>query len=745
MSSVHKKSFNGRNRSGIRMRPLSRKTNAPGRYAGKVPVVMQMEALECGAACLAMITAYYGKWIPLEQVRLDCGVSRDGSKASNMVRAARSYGFEASGFRMQPQTLRTKGVFPCIVHWNFNHFVVCRGFKGHKVYLNDPGRGEVVISDTEFDQAFTGVMMRFTPGSTFKPSGRPRSVWEFVGPRLRGSRTALLFVAITAAITAVVGIIDPALSQVFIDRLLTGKNPEWLYPFIDLLVVVGVVRMVVEVLSSLYLLRLEGKMAVVSNSSFMWKVLHLPMEFFSQRLAGDLSTRAATNTTIATSLVQQLAPLLLNFVLLILYAAVMVAYSPLLASIGIASVVINLVMARVISAKRVNVTRVQMRDAGRLAAATVSGIEMVETIKAAGAEGGYFERWAGYQAGFNTQQVRFARLDQRLGLVPDLIIQITNAVILMTGVYLVLQGQFSVGMILAFQGYLTQFMTPATTLTTTMQTIQEMRTDMERIEDVMRYPNDLAFSHTPLDPCASCEKLKGAVHMEAITFGYSRLDPPLIENFTLDVEPGHSVAFVGSSGCGKSTLAKLVSGLYRPWSGEISFDGVALQEIPREILTGSVAVVDQDIVLFNDTIASNIRLWDTSIEDYEVILAARDAGIHDVVMSREGGYATLLSEGGRDLSGGQRQRLEIARVLAQDPTVLVMDEATSALDAKTEKEVMSAVRKRGLTCIIVAHRLSTIRDCDEIIVLDNGKVVQRGTHEQLCEQGGKYLELVSQE
>lgn len=723
----------------------ARTAGKPGQMAGKVPVIMQMEALECGAACLAMIAAYYGKWVPLEQVRADCGVSRDGSKASNVVRAARAYGFEASGFRMQPEALRSQGVFPCIVHWNFSHFVVCRGFKGGKVHLNDPARGEVTVTEEEFDAAFTGVMLRFVPGPDFQPSGKPRSVWEFVGPRLQGSRAALAFVAITAAVTAVVGIINPALSQVFMDRLLGGKNPEWLYPFIALLIAVGAVRIVVEVLNAMYLLRLEGKMAVVSNSSFMWKVLHLPMEFFSQRMAGDLSARAATNTTIAASLVKQLAPLLLNFVLLVLYAVVMVAYSPLLAAIGIASVVINLGMARLISAKRVNVTRVQMRDAGKLAAATVSGIEMVETIKAAGAEGGYFERWAGFQAGFNTQQVRFARLGQRLGLVPQLVMQVTNTAVLMTGVYLVLQGQFTVGMILAFQGYLSQFMAPASTLTSVMQTLQEMRTDMERIEDVMRYPDDPAFSQAPLDRAASCEKLKGAVHMEGVTFGYSRLEEPLIKDFDLDVESGRSVAFVGPSGCGKSTLAKLVSGLFRPWSGAVSFDGSPMDEVPREVLIGSVAVVDQDIVLFNDTIANNIRLWDTSIEDYEVILAARDAGIHEVIMQRDGGYNAVLSEGGRDLSGGQRQRLEIARVLAQDPTVLIMDEATSALDAKTEQEVMSAVRKRGITCIVVAHRLSTVRDCDEIVVLDKGRVVERGTHEELCERGGMYLQLVTQE
>lgn len=717
----------------------------PGTRAGKVPVIMQMEALECGAACLAMVAAYYGKWVPLEQVRLDCGVSRDGSKASNLVKAARMYGFEAAGFRYEPETLREKATFPCIIHWNFNHFVVCRGFKGDTVYLNDPARGEVTVTAREFDAAFTGICLNIVPGPSFEPGGKPPSIANFVRERLEKSRAALVFVALTAVITSVIGIVNPALSQVFLDRLLTGQNPSWLYPFIALLVGLGVVQVTVGVLNALYLLRLEGKMAVVANSSFMWKILRLPMEFFSQRMAGDLASRAATNTTIASSLVQQLAPLVLNFALLIIYATVMVAYSPLLAAIGIASVVINLGLARLISNRRVNIMRVQMRDAGKLAAATVSGIEMIETIKASGAENGFFERWSGFQAGSNTQTVRFTRLNQYLGLVPSFVTQLTDTAVLMTGVFLVIQGQFTVGMILAFQGYLSQFTGPATTLTSTMQTLQEMRSNMERIDDVMRYPEDPVFAREPLNPDDTCEKLKGAVRMEGVTFGYSRLSAPLIEGFDLDVKPGESVAFVGSSGCGKSTLAKLVSGLYQPWEGTVSFDGKPAADVPREVLTGSLAVVDQDITLFNDTIANNIRLWDRSIEDYEVVLAARDAGIHDVIMQRDGGYSYRLAEGGRDFSGGQRQRLEIARVLAQDPTILIMDEATSALDAQTEQEIMRAVRKRGITCIIVAHRLSTIRDCDEIVVLDGGRVAERGTHEQLYAAGGLYTRLATQE
>lgn len=776
-----------------------RAATAPSRQiAGKVPQVMQMEALECGAASLAMICAYYGKWLPLEQVRLDCGVSRDGSSALNVVRAARSYGLEAKGYRFEPESLREQGTFPCIVHWEFNHFIVVRGFKGDHVYVNDPARGEVRLTLEEFDRGFTGVTLQFAPTEAFEPGGEPSSVRGFALERLRGSMGALAFVAITSAVTALIGAVNPVLAQVFTDRLLGGQGEDWLMPFVIALALVGFVQVAVLVLHARYLLRLEGKLAVSSNASFMWKLLHLPMEFFSQRSAGDLSSRAASNTQVASQLVGQLAPLVINLAMLVFYLVVMVVYSPLLATIGLVATVANLVLARVISNKRVNIVRVQMRDQANLQAATVTGIDMVETIKASGAEEGYFQRWSGYQAGANNQQVSYVNLDVYLGAVPQLLTSLADVAVLMCGVTLVLQGSFTVGMIVAFQGFLAQFTKPATSLITTMQTFLEMRTDMERIQDVMEYEEDplargmdeaelaavgvpgvgvsatagvpsaagtpasagaqgsdalaqadalLAAldADTSADAPAPFEKLRGEVAMRGVTFGYSRLAPPLIEDFDLHVEPGRSVAFVGPSGCGKSTLARLISGLYRPWEGEVLLDGRPLADIPRPVRTGSVAVVDQDIVLFEDTIAANIRLWDSSIEDYEVILAARDAQIHADIMERPGGYAARLSGDGAGLSGGQRQRVEIARALACDPTILVLDEATSALDASTEQQVMERIRRRGITLVVVAHRLSTVRDCDEIVVLDRGKVVERGTHDELWAAGGLYTRLVSQE
>ena len=711
----------------------------------KVPVIMQMEALECGAACLAMVAAYYGKWVPLEQVRRDCGVSRDGSNARNVLVAARSYGFAAKGYRYEPDSLRTDGQFPCIIHWNMEHFVVLNGFTKDKAVLNDPARGLVSVSMEEFDRSFTGICLILEPGADFTPGGKPKSVLEFARHRLKGAGPAIAFVVLCTIIGSLLGIIQPAFSRIFYDRLLTGQNPEWFMPFMAALIVFSCLQVFIAGVQMLYSNRINARFAVVGSTSFLWKVLHLPMDFFSQRLAGDIQARQSSNAGVANALVNTFAPLSLQLIMMVFYFVVMVRYSWQLTLLGLVSIAVNMAMARVISQKRINLSRVQMRDGGKLSSATVSGIEMIETIKASGAENGFFGRWAGYQASVNTQQMRSARMEQILGLIPSVISVVCSSAITIAGAWLTMNGQFTVGMIAQFQGFLSSFSGPIGSLISAGQSLMEMRTEMGRIEDVMQYPDDPAFHTAPDEAEGSFEKLSGMVELKNVTFGYSRLAQPLIRDFNLTLKPGSRVALVGASGCGKSTVAKLISGLYQPWSGEILFDGQPMGSISREKLTGSLAVVDQDIVIFEDTIANNIRMWDTSIEDFEVTLAAWDAQIYHDIMRRDGGFQNKLTEGGKDLSGGQRQRLEIARVLAQDPTIIIMDEATSALDAKTEYEVVSAIRNRGITCIVVAHRLSTIRDCDEILVMDGGLVVERGTHEELMARGGRYTELVTNE
>lgn len=579
----------------------------------------------------------------------------------------------------------------------------------------------------------------------FEPGGKPKSVLSFAQKRLIGAGSAIAFVILTTMISSLTGVVNLAFSRIFIDRLLTGENPGWLIPFTAALSALSLVQILVEWIKAIYLLKIDGKFGIVGNTSYMWKVLRLPMEFFSQRMAGDIQDRKTTNAAIANVFVNTLAPLVLNTIMMIFYLAVMIRYSRILTLAGVASILINVVLSRIISQKRINITRVQMRDAGKLAGATVAGIEMIETIKASGAENGYFERWAGYQASVNTQQVKFARLDQYLGMLPALVTSLTNTAVLMLGVWLAINGQFTIGMIMAFQGFLASFTAPAETLISAGQTIQEMRTQMERVEDVMEYPIDVNEDAGETDSSTDYAKLSGEVEMRHVSFGYSRLDAPLIEDFNLKLKPGSRVAFVGPSGCGKSTLSKLISGLYQPWGGEILFDGKSISQIDRSVFTGSLAVVDQDIILFEDTLANNIKMWDSSIEDFEMILAARDAKLHEDIMNRDGGYNYRITEGGKDFSGGQRQRIEIARVLAQDPTIIILDEATSALDAKTEYEVVKSIKDRGITCIVIAHRLSTIRDCDEIIVMDHGKVTERGTHDELYAKDGAYKKLITNE
>jgi NHLM bacteriocin system ABC transporter peptidase/ATP-binding protein len=706
----------------------------------KVPQVMQMETVECGAASLTMILAYYGKWLPLEEVRTACGVSRDGSSAKSILGAARYYGLEAKGFRMSPEAL--EGKQPAIIHWNFDHFVVFRGFdRQGRACLNDPGFGPVKYPMEEFKKHFTGVCLTFQPTEQFEKNGQKTSIRSYIKKNLKGSGEAFWLSFIFALMVAFVSLISPLFTRIFLDEILSGKNADWAKWFFMGMGALTAWEFFVILLESRYAKRVAGALALKSNKAYLRHLLRLPMSFFAMRHVGDLQQRMHLNETITHSLIEVLAPQVINICLLVLYLALMFSYSFWLTLIGILAAGINLAIVQYYATLRLNLIRSMQQSEGKYYSATVSCIDNMESIKAAGAETGFFKFWSGLWAHKFNINANADKQQTRMALLPVLANGIVNVAVLVLGAYLILQGELTVGMLLAFQGFMGSFLAPVNEVVNASQRIVEMRSQMERVEDVMKYPED----HREQKGDIQQGKLGGLLELKHITFGYSPLQPPLIEDFNLRVEPGRSVAFVGKSGCGKSTLAKLISGLYKPWSGEVLFDGRPIDTISNEELTNSVAVIDQNVVLFDDTIAQNIRMWDSTIEDFTVMMACNDAQIRNDIVSRPDGFNTKIVKGGQNFSGGQRQRIEMATALAKEPSILIMDEATSALDPKTEDEVMQNIRRLGPTQVIIAHRLSTIRDCDEIIVMDQGKVLQRGRHEELIAQEGCYQNLMKSE
>lgn len=706
----------------------------------KVPQVMQMEVVECGAASLTMILAHYGKWLPLEEVRAACGVSRDGSSAKMILQAARNYGLDAKGFRMSPEAL--EGKQPAIIHWNFEHFVVFRGFdrKG-RACINDPGIGPVKWPMEEFRKHYTGVCLTFEPTEKFEKGGQQTSILSYMKKNLNGVSEAFWLTFSFALMGAFVALLSPLFTRIFLDEILSGKNADWVKWFFIGMGALAVFQFFVVLLQSRYTKRVAGALALKSNKDYLRHLLRLPMSYFAMRHVGDLQQRMHLNQEITNSLIEVLAPQVINIGLLVLYLFLMFSYSFWLTIIGFVAAGVNLAIVHYFANLRINLIRSMEQSEGQYFSATISCIDNMESIKAAGAETGFFKYWSGLWAHKFNVNANADKQQAQMALLPVMANALCSVAVLVLGAYLILQGDLTVGMLMAFQGFMGSFLAPVNELVNGSQKIVEMRSQMERVEDVMKYPED----HRESEKEILQGKLGGLLEMKHVTFGYSPIQPPLIEDFNLRVEPGHSVALVGPSGCGKSTLAKLISGLYKPWSGEILFDGRPIESIPNEELTNSVAVIDQNVVLFDDTIAQNIRMWDPSIEDFTLMMACNDAEIRADIVSRPEGFDTKIVKGGQNFSGGQRQRFEIATALAREPIVLIMDEATSALDPKTEDEVMKRIRSMGPTQIIVAHRLSTIRDCDEIIVMDQGKILQRGRHEELIAQEGFYQKLMKSE
>ncbi|WP_240930240.1 NHLP family bacteriocin export ABC transporter peptidase/permease/ATPase subunit, partial [Streptomyces coryli] len=709
----------------------------------RTPTILQMEAVECGAAALAMVLAHFRRYVPLEELRVACGVSRDGSRASNLLKAARNYGLRAKGMQMDVAALaEVRG--PAILFWEFNHYVVYDGmgrrFGRRGAWINDPDKGRRFIPLEDFDASFTGVVLTFEPDARFRRGGRKPGVLSAMPLRLRGTSGTMTAAVIASLLLVVVGAAVPALSRTYIDMFLIGNQTSLLGTLFAAMATTLVLTAALTALQQANLLRGRIIASTLGSARFLRHLLRLPVTFFSQRSPADLVQRLQSNDTVAETLARDLAAAGVDAVVVVLYALLLWTYDPQLTVLGIGIALLNVLAMRIVIGLRATNTQKLRADSARLTNTSYSGLQLIETMKATGGENGFFRRWAGQHATTLEVQQRLGVPSAWLAVVAPTLAALNSALILMIGGMRAVEGHLSVGLLVAFQALITSFTAPIARLNGVAGRIQDFGADVARLKDVENVPVDSLY--TRREPPASTRRLKGHVELEAITFGYSPLDAPLLKDFSLSVGPGRQVALVGGSGSGKSTVSRLIAGLYAPWEGTVRIDGMRVEDIPRGALAASVSFVDQDVFLFEGTVRDNVALWDPSIPDEDVVTALRDAAVYDVVARRPGGIDARVEQDGRNFSGGQRQRLEIARALVRRPSVLVLDEVTSALDAETEQQIIDNLRRRGCACVVIAHRLSTVRDSDEIVVLDRGTVVERGRHEYLAVAGGPYAELV---
>jgi NHLM bacteriocin system ABC transporter peptidase/ATP-binding protein len=709
------------------------------------PTVLQMEATECGAASLAIVLAYYGLWIPLEVLRSACGVSRDGSRASSMLAAARTYGMIAKGWRKTPDDLA--GVpTPYIVFWQFHHFLVVEGidYRRRRVWLNDPASGPRQVSLEDFRGGFSGICLTFEPGPEFRKGGQPPSLMRSVAPRLRGSKTTLLYISLVSLLLVVPGIAIPGFAKAFVDRVLITGNQGWLIPLVIGLAITALLRGALAWLQQIQLARLESKLALTQMTRFFWHVLRLHMAFFSQRHPGDINYRVMANDRLAALLSGEFAVHAAGLLRIIFFAAVMFAYDAGLAAVGVALSLLNLVVLMFVARQNEDMSHALARERGLLQATAVGGIALIETLKASGTEPDYFRRFTGQLATYVNVQQALAVRSSFLQVLPSALNGLTKAAILGMGGLRVMHGGMTVGDVVAFQSLMTSFSEPVNGVVRFANQLQTAKGDIARLDDVAFYPVAPLLA-AAVDNETEHGKLAGAIEMRGVTFGYNHLEPALVHNLDVVIKPGQLVAIVGASGSGKSTAAKLLTGLYEPWTGEIRYDHLPLANISHRRFAASVSAVDQEIVLFRGTVRDNLTLWDPAIPDSDIADALRDTDMLDAVTRRPGGIDGTVQEAGKNYSGGQRQRLEIARALTSRPSVLILDEATSSLDTVAEAHILERIRMRGVTCVLIAHRLSTVRVCDQIIVLEQGRIVQHGTHDALIQTDGPYRSLVTVE
>ena len=712
------------------------------------PLLMQTHATECGAACLGSVLAYFGRWVPFTELRGKCEVSRDGSTAAGISRAAKHYGLECKGRSAQVHQLR-KLPLPLILFWEFNHFLILEGFDRQRFYLNDPATGRRKLSTEEFSSSFSGIALQFNPGPEFQRGGIRPNLLQRIPFWLHGAWGALAYAVACGLMLAVLALATPAMLGIFVDRVL-GENEPWGMLVAGVMAAAAILVYGLTWLKQRCLQRLSIRISVIAGNRCLSQLLRLPVEYFSHRLVGELTVRVLFIDKIAKGLSEHFLGVLIEIAMSVVFLAVMVAYDPTLALIVLGLAVLNAALVRVITRIRTDESHALRREQGLLVGVGTLMLNQTDRLRMTAEDDGFFSRWSGHQARELGARQRFSELSHVNAALPNLFMVLGNAAVLTFGATQVMGDELTLGALVGFYIVAAMFLEPVGRFVEFADERQAIETHMQRLDDITETPEDpgLTRRQQASETIATLNgrlRLAGQVELRAVTFGYNRARPPLIKDFNLTIKPGQRVAVVGPSGSGKSTLSRLVSGIYHPWSGEILFDGRPRHEIPGEVLSRSLSMVDQHVVLFSATVRENIALWNPAVPDDDVVDAARDACIHDEILSRSLGYATQVEEDGGNFSGGQRQRLEIARALVGNPTVLILDEATSALDAATEESVDDALRRRGCSCLIVAHRLSTVRDCDEIIVLEKGVEVQRGTHDELMtDENGLYYRLVQE-
>jgi len=701
------------------------------------PEVFQMEAAECGAACLSMILGYYGCHLPMEELREACGVSRNGCTASGILRAGQRYGLVGGGFRSEPEKL-VKAPKPCILHWNYDHFVVLEGFHHGKAILNDPAAGHRRVSAEELDKAFTGVMLCLEPGPAFRRQGKSHRLFEMAGERLKGEGGVFWYLFILNLVFLVSGIALPILTQILMDEVVAASVPHWLTSILIAMAVVYASNLLISFLQSTLLLRLRLKLNIVTGYRLIRHILRLPFAFFEQRYTGELARREESNSAVNAHLTGSYLVTMVNLFNCLLYLGLMLLYNVRLTLWGLLGTMICLAVLLITAEPLKNHSMKAQQDENQMNGRLCAGLSIYSSIKASGTGNDFVSELLGYYVNTTRSSQNMTQIHHILTALPHAVSSMFNVLLLIIGSTMVIDGRMTVGLLTAFCMVYGQFMTPIIDFISMAQETQTMRANLANVQDIEQAKTDPRFD---LPAQSAALPTENTLNLRNVTFGYDPTRAPLIRDLSLTVADGSRVAVVGPSGCGKSTLLKLAAGLLPAWQGEISCGAVPLSAVPAKELTKRLAVVSQKEAFFSDTIESNLTLWDRGFEEEHLLKALQDAEALTLVGGLHGGLEHELTEGGKNLSGGQRQQLAIARALIRSPELLFLDEATSAMDPILEQKIMENLAKRKCTCLIVAHRLSAVRDCDLILVMDHGTIVEAGTHESLMRQQGLYADM----